>query len=214
MDILIKRNTAIPTSWSDDYVTLRDNQTGFYIQIYEGEYLVAKHNYLLGAFTLDGIPPRPKGQASMKVTFEIDSNNILTVTAESHNNHKKAKKQIRNEERATDIEILKMTENVGQQEYEEQKRKERSKAQEKLVAAHIKVKDAFEAVKKTRDVESETPEHENAIENCGLVLDRVFKWMENNDSGFDDSSEYEYQIKQLSDAYFLVFGKQLETGDE
>ena len=81
MSVLINRNTSIPTSKTNTYQTSEDNQDGFYIQVYQGERQIAKENHLLGAFSINGIRIAKKGEVKCNITFELDLNNILHVTA-------------------------------------------------------------------------------------------------------------------------------------
>lgn len=81
MSRLIERNTTIPTKKTDTYVTTEDNQTEVRIQIYQGESNVPHQNYFLGDFILGGINPAPAGEKKIEVTFDIDADCILTVTA-------------------------------------------------------------------------------------------------------------------------------------
>lgn len=79
---LINRNTVVPTRKSEIFSTASDNQHTVTIQVYEGERSMTKDNHLLGKFDLTGIPPAPRGVPQIEVTFEIDSNGILKVSAE------------------------------------------------------------------------------------------------------------------------------------
>jgi L1 cell adhesion molecule like protein len=82
MSVLIPRNTTIPVTREGSYTTIHDNQTTALIPVYEGEGELTKDNNLLGVFTLVGIPPEPKGMAQLIVTFEVEANGIMKVSAE------------------------------------------------------------------------------------------------------------------------------------
>lgn len=105
---LIERNTTIPTSKSQTFSTAADNQTQVEINVLQGEREMAADNRSLGRFILDGIPPAQRGMPQIEVTFDIDSNGILNVTAKDKTTNKEQKITIQNSTNLSEAEVEKM----------------------------------------------------------------------------------------------------------
>ncbi|MEF8873283.1 MAG: molecular chaperone DnaK [Candidatus Thermoplasmatota archaeon] len=122
---LIDRNTTIPTDESKVFTTAADNQTNVEIHVVQGERAMAKDNHSLGRFNLTGIPPAPKGVPQIEVTFQMDENGILNVSAEDRGTGKQESITVEATSQLSEEEIEQMKEEAEKHEEEDKKKKER-----------------------------------------------------------------------------------------
>ncbi len=122
---LIDRNTTIPTEESKVFTTAADNQTNVDIHVVQGERAMAKDNHSLGRFSLTGIPPAPKGVPKIEVTFQMDENGILNVSAEDQGSGKEESITVEATSQLSEEEIERMKEEAEKHAEEDKKKKER-----------------------------------------------------------------------------------------
>jgi molecular chaperone DnaK len=170
MTALIPRNTTIPTRKEEVFSTAEDNQTKVEIHVLQGERAEASSNRTLGRFHLEGIMPAPRGIPKVKVTFDIDANGILSVTAKDEATGKDQKVTITSNSGLSDEEIDKMVEDAASHEEEDRKRREQVEARNKADQLAYGVEKALEEVKdklpadKVTEVEGKVKSLRDAIE--------------------------------------------------
>src|SRR5215468_5080517 len=166
---LIERNTTIPTRKSEVFSTASDNQTSVEIKVYQGERAMARDNRLLGVFQLVGIPPAPRGVPQVEVTFDIDANGILNVTAKDRATNNEQKITITSSSGLSKDEVEKMAKDAESHAAEDRKQRDSIEAKNRADAMVYNVEKTLKE-HRSKISEAEAKDIETAIEDTKKAI--------------------------------------------
>lgn len=188
MSNIVERNSRIPCKQTQLFTTYSDNQTTVAIQVFEGERAMTRNNNLLGTFDLTSIPPAPRGVPKIEVTFDLDANGILNVSATESSSGRSRNITIRNDKgRLSRMEIERMLTEAEKYRAEDKRQRDQVAARNQLEGYALSVRQALDD---SCDRLPESQVHE-ARQHC----DRALRWLDR--TSYARREDYEYELKEL-----------------